>query len=184
VELEGGVHHVTARCVDPLRVFDDALVAGAFVDLLADACDRCGWRTLAYCLMPNHLHLLVRTPQPNLGEGMRRLQGMTAQRVNRVLNRRGAVWGDRFHSRLVRAEQHVVAAAVYVVVNPVRAGIVPHPGEWPASSYHCTVAEETPPAFLDGQWLLDRLDPRPEQARRLYAEMVDAEVARIRRAAA
>lgn len=121
--------------------------------------------------METHVHLVVTTPEPNLGRGMHWLSGTYAQKFNARHGRSGHLFGDRFFSRVVVTNSHLVAAIAYVLANPVRAGLVERPEHWPWSSFAATVGEHAP-AYLDVAGVLELFDPRPHVARVRVAEAV------------
>lgn len=94
-----------------------------------------GWRCYAYCLMHNHIHLVIETPEANISAGMQYLCGRYAQAFNRSYGLSGHLFQGRFHSVLVVNEAQLLVAIRYVVLNPVRAGLCRHPREWGWSSY-------------------------------------------------
>ena len=110
-----------------------------FIRRLARVSERHGWECLAYCLMGNHYHLIVRTPQPNLSTGMRLLNGAYANWFNARHERVGHVFQGRFRSVLLRSSIHLRTAVRYVLRNPVAAGLCGHPRDWRWSSYAATV---------------------------------------------
>src|SRR3954453_14176723 len=81
-ELAGGIHHVYARGACRQPIFLDDLDRRRYLATVARVVQRMSWRCLSYCLMGNHMHLLIETPQPNLGRGMQRLHGTYAQGFN------------------------------------------------------------------------------------------------------
>ncbi len=142
----------------------------------------------AYVLMPNHVHLLA---TPARGDAlawlMHRLAQRHAQRLNRERGRTGAVWEGRFHSSLVLDERHLIRCYRYIETNPVRAGMVAHPRDWPWSSYAAN-AEGRPSPIVVPRPEFEALDPDPVARRAAYRalvdEILDPEVlAEIRRAA-
>jgi putative transposase len=133
-DLPDGFFHVTARGVDGTSVFRDARDRRGFLELLADAVGRHRWTCHAFCLMTTHYHLIVETGQEDLSTGMHRLNGVHAQRFNRRHGRRGHLFGDRFAAWVIETEEHLQAAASYVLENPVRAGICESPADWPWSA--------------------------------------------------
>ena len=94
-----------------------------------------GWTIHASCLLDTHHHGVVETPSPDLGQGMRLVVGGHAAWFNNRHGRSGAVFGDRYWSTRVDDGAHLLRAAIYALVNPVAAGVVDHPREWPWSSY-------------------------------------------------
>jgi len=101
-----------------------------------------------YCLMPNHYHATLQPTRPNLSEAIRRLNSSYALWWNRRHGRVGHVFQGRFKDQIVDRESYLLALTRYVVMNPVRAGLVNEPGAWPWSSYRATVGGTEAPAFL------------------------------------
>jgi REP element-mobilizing transposase RayT len=119
-----------------------------FLSILERATTRFGWYCHAYCLMPNHLHLFVETPEPILAAGMRHLKGSYAQRFNRRYDRDGHVFQGPYGSKLVETDEYFVGLCRYVAWNPVEAGLCRSPFEWPWSSAAATAGYVDPPPFL------------------------------------
>ncbi|MGH2838214.1 MAG: transposase [Thermoleophilaceae bacterium] len=95
-QVAGGVYHVVARGVDRGLIFRDDPDRQRYLDLLGEVIERRGWRVLAYCLMDNHVHLLVETPEPNLAAGMQWLNGHYARYYNDRYDRCGHLFQDRY----------------------------------------------------------------------------------------
>jgi REP-associated tyrosine transposase len=106
--------------------------------------------------MTNHYHLLVETPDANLSKGMRQLNGVYTQYINRTYRRVGHLLQGRFKGILVEQETYLLELARYIVLNPVRAGRVTEAAAWPWSSYRGTVGLEARPPFLTTEGLLSR----------------------------
>jgi len=172
IEYEGAVYHVTSRgnARDDIYVSDDD--REMFLDVLGHVVDRFGWMCHAFCLMDNHYHLLIETPRANLSRGMRQLGGMYTQRFNRLHGRVGHVFQGRFKSIVVDKDAYLLELSRYVVLNPVRAGMVKDVADWPWSSYRATAGEEKSPAFLDAGWLLSQFGRTKAKARAAYARFV------------
>jgi REP element-mobilizing transposase RayT len=102
---------------------------------LGDVVARYGWICHAYCLMTNHYHLLIETPEANLSRGMHLLNGVYTQWFNRRHRRVGHLLQGRFKAILVEKERHLLELARYIVLNPVRAKMVRSVRDWPWSSY-------------------------------------------------
>jgi putative transposase len=107
-----------------------------------------GLRVYAYCLMGTHFHLIVGAEPDVLGRSMRRLKGWYAYELNARRNRAGPVFDGRYEARALATETHVWAAVVYVAVNPVRAGLKPHPDLWPYGSHRAHAGLEGRPPWL------------------------------------
>lgn len=110
------------------------------------------WLCLAYCLLDNHIHLLVETPEPNLGSGMQLLHGLYGLHHNRRHQTSGHVFQGRYGSKRVTADEQLWTVVRYIARNPVEAGVCGRAEDWRWGS-HAATAAGTPPAWLD----LDRL---------------------------
>ena len=154
MEEAGAIHHVYARGVVKRDIFRDDLDRDYYLRLLAWVVARQGWLLLAYCLMDNHTHLLIETPEPNLGQGMQQLHGYYAQAFNDRHDQSGHLFQGRYESTRVTSDPHLLVAARYVVRNPVEAGLCREPGDWPWSS-HRAVVSGTAPAWLAAGRLLE-----------------------------
>jgi REP-associated tyrosine transposase len=109
--------------------------------MLGDVLSSRGWIRHAYCLIPNHYHLLLEVPELDLPRGLHRLNGRYARRFNQRHGRVGHVFGGPYFAQPVRRDEHVIEACRYIVLNPVRAGLCAHPADWPWSSYSETPTE-------------------------------------------
>jgi REP element-mobilizing transposase RayT len=172
IEFDGALYHVTARGNARQNIFDDDTDRLRFLDLLGEACARFDWRCHVYCLMGNHYHLGVETAAPNLGRGMRQLNGVYTQAFNRRHGRVGHLFQGRYKAILVERETYLLELCRYVVLNPVRAGLASAPGRWPWSSYRATVGDALAPAWLKTDWLLAQFGRSKAWARRAYEAFV------------
>jgi REP element-mobilizing transposase RayT len=172
IEVPDGIYHLTARGSERAAIFRDDTDRRVFLELVADLRERYFWRVLVYCLMGNHYHLLAQTPAPNLAQGMRQLNGVYAQAFNRRHDRAGHLLEGRYSSRLVQADEHLLAATRYIVRNPVRAGFCREAGEWHWSSHRATLGL-APPRFLDVAALLSYYAPTQGIARKRYRAHVE-----------
>ncbi len=172
IEFPGAIYHITARGNRLEDIFFGDPDREMFLEILASVCDRFGWLCHAYCLMGNHYHLLLETPTANLGRGMRQLNGVFSQKLNWHHGRVGHVFQGRYRAILVEREAHLLELARYVVLNPVRAGLVKEPINWPWSSYTATAGDKRAPAWLNCTWLLSCFGSRRTRAayRRFVAE--------------
>ncbi len=146
--LPGGWYHVMNRGLERREVFVSAADIGRFLALLEEATERFAIEVHAYCLMGNHYHLLLRTPEPNLSDAMRHIDGLYTQRFNRVRGRDGPLFRGRYHSVMVQADRHLICAARYIHLNPVSSGVTGRPEDWPHSSYRAYLALVDPPNWL------------------------------------
>jgi putative transposase len=95
--------------------------------------DEFWWTLHAYCLLPNHYHLIVESKQGDLSAGMHKLNGRYAQRFNRRYDRVGHVFQNRFSSYVIETDEHFLRALDYVRANPIEAGLCTSLDEWPWS---------------------------------------------------
>jgi REP element-mobilizing transposase RayT len=168
----GAVWHVTARGNERREIFRDDRDRVIWLDLLAKVVVLFAWRLHGYVLMGNHYHLIVETPIPSLSRGMRHLNGVYTQAFNRRHERVGHLFQGRFKSILVERDSHLLELLRYVVLNPVRAGLVRSPAQWPWSSYHATAGEAPPPAWLETAWTHAQFDASPRAAEERYRAFV------------
>lgn len=138
-------HHVTQRGNRRQPTFLEASDYGLYRALLAEACRRHGVAIWAYCLMPNHVHLVA---VPESAEGLGRALARAHRRYTTIINRRqgwrGYLWQGRFGS-FPMDELHLRAAVGYILLNPVRAGLAPDAGAWPHSSWAAHATGEPDP---------------------------------------
>jgi putative transposase len=171
--VAGGVYHVFNRGVARLPIYVDTRDRVRFLDGLAEVVDRGSWSCLAYCLMGNHFHLLVRTPGPDLDRGMQRLQGLYAQSFNRRHDREGHLFHRRYGTTVLDDDDLTRYVTRYIVQNPVAAGLCPRPGDWPWSSHRATLGDVASPPYLAAESLL-----RLFGGRSAYRDYVDPRVTR------
>lgn len=150
LEEDGGIYHVINRGNYRQWIFHEEGTKEAFGKALGECCERFKWVLHAYCLMGNHFHLAVETPQGNLSEGMRWLQATFANRFNRVRKEQGRLFQGRFKSLTVENPERLGWLCHYIHLNPVRAGICPvaELGEYRWSSYWYLSRAKERPIFL------------------------------------
>jgi putative transposase len=166
IQVAGGLYHVTARANVGRIAFSDDEDRAQFLATLEEVVRRCEWSCRAYCLLSTHYHLLFLTPQADLAAGMQYLNGRYAQWANWRRSERGHVFEGRFRSRLVESESHALEAQRYIVLNPVRAGLVRRPEEWPWSSLCAVLGLVKSPGFVDVRAVLEEFGTNAVSARR------------------
>ena len=142
-----------------------------FLTQLGEVVRHFGWELTAFCLMTNHYHLVVRTPDPNIAAGMHRLNMVYAQLFNRKHGFAGHLFDARYWSGVLQTEDYLLDASRYVVLNPVRAGLCANPSEWKWSSYAQTVGSAPPAPYLSLDWLAI-FDTDRSRAQALYRSFV------------
>jgi putative transposase len=143
-EVEAGLFHIYARGNEKREIFRTEADPAIYIRRLAVVTERMRWRCLAYCLMPNHVHLLVETVVPNMGEGVRLLHGAYAQGFNRRHRRDGHLFQGRYGAVPVTDDEQLATTVGYIATNPVKAGLVPEPEAWSWGSHRPLVRGEAP----------------------------------------
>ena len=173
IEYPGAVYHVTTRGNEKKAIFKDDQDRENFLNTLQHVNNRrYNWLCHAYCLMTNHYHLLIETPDANLSLGMRQLNGVYTQLFNKRHKRTGHLFRGRFKGILIQKDSHLLEVCRYVVLNPLRAGIVESPDQWKWSSYRATAGKEKPHPSLTTEWVLGQFSGRKNKAEQEYRQFV------------
>jgi REP element-mobilizing transposase RayT len=143
-----------------------------FLEVLSETCHRFNWLIHAYCLMGNHYHLLIETPDGNLSKGMRQLNGVYTQRFNRKHKRAGHVFQGRYKAIIVQKDGYLLELARYIVLNPVRAQMVRSARDWPWSSYRATADMAPGSEWLATDRILSTFGTRRAQSVEAYRTFV------------
>ncbi len=142
IEFAGALYHVTSRGNEKKPIYLDETDFLLFLSLLSEVCQRFNWVIHAYCLMTNHYHLLVETPDGNLSRGMRHLNGVFTQRFNSTHKRVGHLFQGRYKAILVDKDSYLLELSRYIILNPVRAHMVEKPEDWRWSSYLVMIGKQ------------------------------------------
>jgi putative transposase len=142
---------------------------------LSRALGRFGCELHAYCLMTNHVHLLL-TPkrEESCALLMKHMGQLHSQYFNKIYKRSGSLWEGRFRSCLVQSERYLLTCYCYIELNPLRAGLVSHPGQYRWSSYRENI-RSSPDALIRPHSEYIRLGTNAEERGRAYAALVDAQ---------
>lgn len=176
IELAGGLYHVTARGDRREDIYLDDTDRSAWLDIFGTVCERYNWICHAWCQMGNHYHIVIETVEGNLSQGMRQLNGVYTQYVNRSHNRVGHVFQGRYKAIIVERDRYLMELARYVVLNPLRARMVADVGDWPWSSYRVMIGSQPAPPWLQTDWILGQFDADRLRAVRKYQDFVRAGV--------
>lgn len=172
IEYSGALYHITSRGNEKKPIFKDDNDRKVFLDTLKKVNERYHWLCHAYCLMNNHYHLIIETPDANLSRGMRQLNGVYTQLFNKRHNRAGHIFQGRYKSILIERESYLLEVCRYVVLNPVRAMVVEKPEKWKWSSYCSTAGLRRAHSCLTTDWVLGQFDSRRREAEKRYREFV------------
>ena len=172
LEYAGALYHVTSRGDRREAIYEGDSDRDGFLGVLSEVCATFNWVCHAYCLMGNHYHLLIETPEANLSKGMRQLNGVYTQLFNRTHSRAGHVFQGRYKAILVDKESYLLELARYIVLNPVRAGMVRSAKDWRWSSYRATSGQVRPPTLLTTEWILAAFSRRKKRAIEKYKAFV------------
>ena len=148
IEFPGAFYHITSRGDRRAAIFEDDEDRETFSGVLAEVVERYNWICHAFCLMTNHYHLVIETVEGNLSQGMRQLNGVYTQASNRRHNRSGHLFQGGFKGIPVDEDAYLLEPSRYVVLNPVRAGMVDSPDRWPWSSYRAMTGRSPAPRWL------------------------------------
>jgi len=172
IEYAGAVYHITSRGNERKPVYKSDQDRLNFLNTLQHVNKRYNWICHAYCLMDNHYHLLIETPDGNLSAGMRQLNGVYTQLFNKLRGRAGHLFQGRYKSILIQKDSHLLEVCRYVVLNPVRAGMVAAPDAWKWSSYRATAGREGPHPCLTTNWVLGQFSGKKGTAEKEYRQFV------------
>ena len=127
IAIPGGFYHLVNRGDRSEAIFLDDADRGAFLEVLGETCGKTGWKIHAYCLMPNHFHLVAETPEANLVLGMKWLLGTYSTRLNRRHRLKGHLFAGRYRSLMIDggSDECIRSIGDYVHLNPARAKLIP-----------------------------------------------------------
>lgn len=171
IEYPGALYHVTSRGNEQKDVFKSRKDREQFLSYLESAAERYGVVIHAWCLMSNHYHLLLETPDGNLSQIMRHINGAYTTYFNVKRKRAGHLFQGRYKAILVDADAYVAELSRYMHLNPVRAGMVKKPEEHAWSSYRQYVGLAEPPVWLTTSLILGYFNAK--DAKNAYQEFVN-----------
>jgi len=182
IEYEDACYHVMNRGRARQKIFHSVNYFEAFLAGLSEAHQRFGIQIMCYCLMDNHYHLLVKTPEANLGRAMRHINGVYTQRHNRLKQTDGTLFRGRYKAICVEEDSYQLQLSRYIHQNPLEAKMVKKIDDYPWSSYPYYVNEQKPPEWLYRQEIYDQLHvkSRLREKYRAFVELgVDEEIAQL-----
>jgi len=170
LQYPGAVYHIFNRGNHKEGIFLCDQDFELFLELLTVTVKRTNWICHAYCLMPNHYHLMIEIPDGILSDGMAWLNGVYTQKINRKYDLSGHLFQGRYKSKLVDGNIQFLHTARYIIRNPLEAKRVKDLSDWPWSSYHATVGDRKPEEFLTVDHVLGNLSADPKAGRELFRE--------------
>jgi REP element-mobilizing transposase RayT len=176
IEYPGAFYHITARGNEGKEIFKSTRDRQKFLFYLESATQRYQAIIHVYCLMGNHYHLLLETPSANLSQILQHINGAYTTYFNIKRNRSGHLFQGRYKAILVEADTYATELSRYIHLNPVRAGLVTHPEQYPWSSYACYAGQQKKPDWLTVDFILGYFDKKPSCAHRRYREFVQTTV--------
>jgi len=173
IEYENAYYHVMNRGQARQKIFPAEEYSQAFLATLAEAHERFGLQIHAYCLMSNHYHLLVKTPEGNLQRAMRHVGGVYTQRYNRLKKTDGPLFKGRYKAILVDSDSYLLQLSKYIHRNPVDAGTVRRLQDYPWSSYPSYIGKRAPEPWLYRQEVYGQLQGTRQLAKTYQAFVND-----------
>jgi len=173
IEYEDAFYHVMNRGRDRRQIFHSADYYEAFLQSLDEAHLRFGMEVHTYCLMGNHYHLLIKTPQGNLSRIMRHIDGLYTQRYNRLKQTDGSLFRGRYKAIVIDASQYLLQVSRYIHRNPVdtKKPLVRKIEDYQWSSYAAFLGQIRPPRWLNRDSVYGELAGR--QVYKAYENYVD-----------
>lgn len=158
VAFEWTTYHITSRGNNRQTLFHDSQDFVVFLMMLCSVIRELEWSCFSFCLMTNHYHMVLQTPEPNLPKGMHKLHCNYSNYYRKRYPFTGKLFEGRYDSRIICDDSYVLEAIRYDLLNPVRAGLVKHPHDWPWSSYKETIGISEAFGFVDVMWVRSLFD--------------------------
>lgn len=136
LKSESGIYHVMLRGIDKRNIFMNPADYEKFIESMIKAKEKAKLSVYAYCLMTNHVHILIKQHAEDVGDTVKRIAVSYAQYHNNRYGRTGHLFQNRFLSETVDNYQYFLTAIRYIHQNPVKAGIIKNVGDYKWSSYN------------------------------------------------
>jgi putative transposase len=173
LNVPGLVSHITQRAAGKEPLFVEEADYLDMIRLLSEVGKKHTLTVYAFCLMPNHVHLLLSLREESLYDAMRNLFAPYAARFNRKYGRKGHLFGGPYRQSVCLDDAYLLAASLYIHLNPVRVGLVQDPGKYRWSSGRLYTRARNAKTFVDPDLVLGLLAEEPTQARQRYGELLD-----------
>jgi REP element-mobilizing transposase RayT len=168
----GGIYHVFTRGSNRERIYYDPIDWLNWEKLFARVVREYGWVVLAYIQMPNHFHLVLRTPEDTLSRGMQELNGVHSRKTNARHGRDAHLFRNRFRSRTVTTRAYLLWVLRYIDLNAFEEDLCAHPKDWRWGSHAAVAGYRRAPPFLAAAETLKLFHPDPATAIQRYREFV------------
>jgi len=175
IEYADAWYHVMNRGRRSEKVFFDKYDYQAFIQVLIESAEMWNLRVAAYCLMPNHYHLLVQTPDANIARCMRHINGVYTQRFNSRHNSEGQLFKGRYKSILASADAYLLQLLRYIHRNPVKAGLVGNSKEYSWSSHNAYLSAARKWDWLSKAFIYSLLTENRKQGIYYYRKFMTAD---------
>ena len=172
IEYPGAWYHVMNRGRRGEEIYAERNDYRLFIEILEETADLFNVRIVAYCLMSNHYHLLIHTPDGNLSECMRQINGIYAQRFNRLHKFDGQLFRGRYKSILVDVDRYLLELLRYIHKNPLRAGLTKSINDYEWSSHRAYLSDAKKWDWLYKEFPLSLFSKELKEARREYKKFV------------
>ena len=179
LEFPGAFYHIVNRGNAQGKIFLNDRDREKFLEYLGDGADRFSLKVHAYCLMENHYHLILETPEANISRALQWLNVSYAVYFNKKRNRTGHLFQGRFKALIINADEYLQILSRYIHLNPLRAKTVKQPGDYRWSSYNAFIGNVEIPEWLETTYVLSTFHKTRRQAINLYkkfCEDVDPEL--------
>ncbi len=175
IEYEGAFYHVIARGNESKEIFKDNHDREKFLDYLKQQVMKYGVTVHSYCLMNNHYHLIIETPEGNLSKAMQFLQTSYSVYYNNRNERKGHLFQGRYKAKLVQVDVYLQQLSRYIHLNPERAKMIKNGEDYKWSSCQYYVGKKKAPGWLKVDFILDMFSKGKENAYRNYKEFIRLE---------
>ena len=175
IDYPGAWHHVMNRAIRGQNLFVNKLDNQQFIDLLKETADLFNVKVAAYCLMPNHYHLLLQTPEANLSRCMRHLNGVYTQRYNVTHGCDGTLFRGRYKSILVDADNYVLQLVRYIHRNPFKEGLAKRLDQYIWSSHRGYLSKAKKWNWLYKSFVLQMLTAIKNHQLQAYKQLMSQE---------
>ena len=173
LEFPGAFYHIVNRGNAQEKIFLSNRDREKFLEYLSDTVDRFGVIIHCYCLMDNHYHLILETPEANISRALQWLNVSYAVYFNKKRSRMGHLFQGRFKALIVNADEYLQILSRYIHLNPMRAKVVKQPENYLWSSYNAFIGIVKPPEWLEIMYVLSSFQKNQKKAMNLYKKFCE-----------